>query len=210
MDNKSLAVYRFKDGIYLNITNRCPNLCVFCIKTKWKMDFRGSNLGLEKEPSVQEILSEMKKEWDKEHFKEIIFCGYGEPTLRLSDLIEICKSIKEGKLGADIAAIPIRLNTIGLGNLVHGKDITKDLKGVVDAVAISLNTTDEKQWLEIVRPQEKYREKGFESVKEFIKLCAEKIKDITVTAVDNKDVDMEAVREYAKQLKIKFKLRPYL
>lgn len=210
MREKQSVVYRFQNGFYVNITNRCPNLCFFCIKNKWSMDFRGYNLGLEKEPSAEEVLSEIKKEWQKAKFEELVFCGYGEPTMRLEVLTDIAKAVKGGTLGKDISGIKIRLNTIGLGNLVNGRDITDDLKEVLDAVVISLNTTDPVQWVKIVRPDKKYESRGFESVKEFIALCAGKIKNTSITAVDLKEVDMEKLRKYAQKLGIKFRIRPYL
>lgn len=211
MKYRSAIVYRFRNGLYLNITNRCPNHCIFCIKTKWAMDFRGYNLYLGgKEPRAETVSKSIQKEWQKSKFDEIVFCGYGEPTMRLKTLLGITKAVKSGKLGKDLSKIKVRLNTIGLGNLVNGRDITDDLKKAIDEVTISLNTVDEKQWLEIVRPDEKYRRNGFEGVKEFISLCAKKIKKTTVTAVDMEGVDILQVKRYCKEIGVNFRLRPYL
>ena len=89
---KYSVVYEYNGSLYLNITNRCPNLCSFCIKNKWNMMYRGYNLKLEKEPDIYEVLDNVKSMFDKKDFKEIVFCGYGEPTMRW-DLIKEFSSI---------------------------------------------------------------------------------------------------------------------
>ncbi|MBR4592034.1 MAG: hypothetical protein IKO35_02370, partial [Elusimicrobiaceae bacterium] len=86
-------VYRFQDGVYINLTNRCPNLCTFCIKTKWHMDFHGNNLHLEEEPSAAQVVAALEKELPKEPFKEVVFCGYGEPTMRLDVLLLVAQTL---------------------------------------------------------------------------------------------------------------------
>ena len=154
-------VYRFGDGVYLNITNRCPNLCVFCIKTKWHMDFHGNNLNLQgREPSANEVVAALEKELKKAPFKEVVFCGYGEPTMRLEVLLFVAQTLKGWIAQAKYPPFKIRLNTNGLGNLINHKDIVPDLRRVVDVVNISLNAENEAAWRRIVRPADGY-ENGY-------------------------------------------------
>ena len=105
---------------------------------------------------------------------------------------------------------PIRLNTLGLGNLVYGRDITGDLAKVLDSVSISINSPKKEQWLEIVRPQAQYRDKGYESVLDFIRLLASKMPDVTVTIVDRLGIDVEETRRLAQELGAKFRVREFI
>jgi len=104
----------------------------------------------------------------------------------------------------------IRLNTIGLGSLVAGRDITKDLKGLIDEINISLNTADPKQWVEIVRPQKKYEELGFEAVLDFIKKSTQTFQSTIVSGVDLEEIDKDELKKLAESLGAKFYLREFL
>lgn len=199
------VVYKFKDALYINLTNRCPNACVFCAKSKGHLQFHQYNLNLDgKEPSAEQVLTEISK-YIKQGFmpKEIIFCGYGEPTMALPVLLETAKKIKQ------IYHVPLRLNTLGLANLVWGYDVSSDLSLYIDAVNISLNSPDKQKWLKLVRPQKKYEEGAFESMQEFTKNCAKKIKKTTMTIVSNQGVDETAARKMAESLGAKFYVREY-
>ncbi|MBI4249763.1 MAG: radical SAM protein [Elusimicrobia bacterium] len=199
-------VYRYQNGLYVNLTNRCPTACAFCIKSAWKMRYRGYDLRLRKEPAAQEVLREVA---GAAAFGELIFCGYGEPTYRLQEMLEIARHLKaEWKRRPD--APRIRLNTVGLGSLIHGRDIVADLTGSIDSVSVSLNTADPKQWLSLMRPAAPYRKEGFESVLRFIRLCARLLPETCVTAVDLPEVDIAKCRSTARALGAKFRLRPLL
>jgi len=198
---KAAAVYRYHTGLYLNITNRCPTACVFCIKNKWKMDYRGANLDLAgAEPDAETILGLIKAEWAQAAFDEIVFCGYGEPTMRLDVLLAAAGAVKSGKLAPVPAALRVRLNTNGLGGLVNGENIVPKLKGLVDSVHVSLNTADPAQWLAIMRPGKKYAEKGFQSVLDFIRAAALVVPETMVTAIRDNGVDLEKFTALAKEL----------
>src|SRR5665213_795671 len=110
--------YFHQGNLYVNLTNRCPTACAFCLKFSSEWRFEGSNLKLQKEPTTQEILREIKVAAPK---KEIVFCGYGEPTCRLETLSAVGWNLKRQGFRS------LRLNTIGLGNLIHGKDIVPSL-----------------------------------------------------------------------------------
>ncbi|ACC98711.1 Radical SAM domain protein [Elusimicrobium minutum Pei191] len=203
-------VYRFKNSLYINLTNRCPNLCVFCIKSKWEMRFEGYNLNLEgKEPSAQEVVAKIHGELAKASVEQIVFCGYGEPTVKLPVLTEICDilnaEMKEGKIGKSI----IRLNTIGLGNKIWGRDIVPDLQGRIKQIYISLNSNKPEQWAKLVRPAKGY-EDGFESVVGFIKNCIGKFDKVVVSTVEGLGVDTQDMGNFVKELGAEFYVRSFL
>ena len=151
--------YRFNDGVYINLTNRCPNLCVFCIKTKWQMDFHGNNLNLAgNEPTAQEVLRALEDELVKAPFKEVVFCGYGEPTMRLDVLLYVAQTLKGWQAQAKFPPFKIRLNTNGLGNRINHKPIVGELRRVVDIVNVSVNAQDETTWRALMRPEPEYRD----------------------------------------------------
>jgi len=208
---KPSVAYEYKDALYLNITNKCPTACVFCIKRKWKMQYRGYNLNLKnKEPSLKKILSAISKKFSEKKYSEIVFCGYGEPTSRFEIIKKICKEIRKGNLKKVPKNIRIRINTNGLGNLVNGKNIIYEMIGLIDSLNISLNTLNKKQWLEIMAPMEKYRKDGFNSVIDFIKEAKNKIPEVVITAVDLKGIDIDRIKAFSKRNGLKFRLRPIL
>ncbi len=198
-------VYQFKNSLYINLTNRCPNACVFCAKSKGSKMFNGYNLDLAgKEPSANEVLAEIDKQISAGFTpKEIIFCGYGEPTMALPVLLEAAKQIKEKY------PYPLRLNTLGLGSLVWGRDITKELVPYIDKINISLNATDNETWLKIVRPDPKYAEKSFEAMQDFVRNAAKNIKEVAVSVVSNQGIDTEKAKALAQKLGAKFFVREY-
>ena len=207
--NNSQIVYEHGNGLYLNITNRCPTVCCFCIKSKWNMRYRGYNLRLEKEPSLDEVIRDVDLAFQRKDFVAIVFCGYGEPMMRW-ELIRVFSSLvrEKGIRGVDCNK-RIRINTNGLGNLINKRDITVEMKGLIDAVCVSLNTLDPKKWFEIMRPLKGY-ENGFESVIDFILKAKENVKEVVVTVVDLEEVDVEGVEEFAKKVGVKFRKRAFL
>lgn len=208
---KPSIVYRFKDGLYINLTNRCPNLCAFCIKTKWHMRFEGYNLDLAgQEPSAAEVLAALDKELQTAPAREVVFCGYGESTMRLDALLEIGRALKQAQEEGKYPAFPIRLNTNGLGNMINKRSIAADLKTAVDIVCVSLNAQNESLWRKIVRPAKGY-ENGFASVLEFISQCAGAgFKRVSVSCVENTGADSAAVKALAVRCGAEFKEREYL
>lgn len=205
------VVYRFKHGLYINLTNYCPNLCVFCIKTKWRMRFDGHNLNLQNnDPSAETVLAELDREMQKNPAQEIVFCGYGESTARLPQLLEVCRVLREKMACGQYPPFKIRLNTNGLGNLLNKRDIVPDLKKAVDEVYVSLNAQDEETWRGLVRPAEGY-EDGFASVVEFTRLCARAGFDkVVASCVDKTGADAAAVKALAEKNGAEFYLRSFL
>lgn len=198
---KGRLVYPYKDALYLNITSRCPTACKFCIKFSWDFQYRGHNLLLKKEPSVKEVLALVG---DPSRYSEIVFCGYGESTYRLKEMEKISVALKKN------GAKKIRLNTIGLGNLIHRRDIVPDLARFLDAISISLNTVDPEEWVKVHRPRPEFKKRGFGSVVEFIRKCVKAIPETYVTVLDMPGVDLKKIKKFVKQLGAKLRVRPYL
>lgn len=204
-------VYRFKNGLYINLTNRCPNLCKFCIKTKWHMQFDGHNLDLQgKEPSAADILSALDKELRAAPVAEVVFCGYGEPTMRLDTVLAVGRALKRAQADGIYPSFDVRINTNGLGELINGRNIVPELKEAVDIVYISLNAQNADIWRELVRPAPGY-EDGFEAVQQFIRRCAEAgFKRVAASCVENTEADPRAVAALARSLGAAFNGREYL
>lgn len=209
--NEPTIVYRFKNGLYINLTNRCPNLCAFCIKTKWHMQFDGHNLNLQgQEPTVQEVLALLDKELRAAPVQEVVFCGYGEPTMRLDAVLAIGRALKQAQAQGKYPAFKIRLNTNGLGNLINHCDIVPRLRSAVDVVYVSLNAQNEELWRKLLRPAPGY-ENGFASVLEFLKGCASAGFDrVAASCVENTGADPAAVRALAASCGADFNEREYL
>ncbi len=208
---KPVIAYEYGSGLYLNITNRCPTSCVFCIKRKWDMDYRGNDLNLRGiEPSSDEVINAISKKFSIQKHKEIVFCGYGEPTMRFDALKEVAQAVKFGKISTVPQETRIRINTNGLGNLVNGRDITVEMKGLVDSLNVSLNCADPEGWEKIMRPDPKFLEKGFESVKDFVKRAKGNVPEVLITAAEGLPCDRAALEKAAIELGVKLRMRPAL
>jgi len=210
-ENPVEMVYRFGNGIYLNITNRCPNLCVFCIKTKWQMDFHGHNLNLEgAEPSAQEVICALEKEFSRAPFEQVVFCGYGEPTMRLDVLLEVGRYLQQIRRTGKYPPFTIRLNTNGLGNLINGRNIVPELRKVLDRINVSVNAENAQVWQKIVRPHAPYRD-GYPAVLDFLKQCvAARFDKVVASCVENTGADPQKVKQTAESCGAEFYLRSAL
>ena len=194
-------VYRHNNGLYVNLTNRCPTACVFCVKNAWKMDYHGSLLDLAgREPAPEEIMALAAGEWTAAPFKEFVFCGYGEPTMRLPALLACAKLIRTGLAAPLPRVLRIRINTNGLANAVWSRDVAPEMKGLIDAVHVSLNTADPAQWTALMRPRPEWAASGFEKVCEFIRSAARTLPETVVTAVEDNGVDLEKFKALAAAL----------
>lgn len=192
---KQVIAYSLHGNCYLNITNRCTLRCTFCPKFNKIWEVQGYDLHVRHEPSVEEILAAVG---DPTRFKEIVFCGLGEPTLRLGVLLQVAEQLKA-------KGARIRVNTDGLASLIHGRDIPPELKGKVDALSISLNAHNEITYSRHCRP---LKAGAYQSLMGFISSASRHIPDVTVTAINGLEgVDMALSRELAEQLGAKFRQR---
>jgi TatD family-associated radical SAM protein len=195
------TVYTLGENLYFNITNQCTNRCVFCIRN-FTDNVGGKILWLEREPTSKEILEELKNYYPLNKYKEIVFCGFGEPLLRLNIVKKIIEYIK-----IEFPSSYIRIDTNGHGNIFHQRNILPELKDLVDAISISLNAENSEKYNKICRPIFK---DAYKQVLEFIKLASKYIKDVQVTVVDIPDINKEICREIAEVNFAKFYVREFL
>jgi TatD DNase family protein len=188
--------YQLRDSLYVNLTLRCTADCVFCDR-KGEAVIKGHNLRIEEEPSVEQILVEIG---DPRRYREVVFCGYGEPTVRLETMLEIARRVKQ-QGGAT------RLDTNGHGNLIHGRNVVPELASTIDTVSISLNTADPVQYGELMRLD---ASRYFPAMVEFARECVRNFRRVYMTIVDIEGVDVErAQRLVEDDIGATFKRRPY-
>jgi TatD DNase family protein len=188
--------YQIRDSLYLNITNRCTNACVFCIRQK--TDFiKGHNLRLEREPGFQEVIDAIG---DPTKYREVVFCGYGEPLLRLDLVKQVAGWLKERN-------IQVRINTNGQGNLITGRDTVPELIGLVDEVSISLNAHSQEGYDKIC--PSRFGIKAYDEVKRFVLACKEAGIKTSVSVMDMEGVDISACRALAQELGVGLRIRHY-
>jgi len=193
MPEKGEIVYKIRDNLYLNITNRCTNECFFCIR--FHSDYvKGHNLRLSEEPTEEELKDAIG---DPSQYREVVFCGYGEPLLRIDLVKSVAAWIKQNK-GR------VRINTNGHGNLIHGRNILPELKGIVDSISISLDAHDEETYNKICRPSFK---NAFREILSFIKEAGKYIPEVKITVVTLEGVDVEKCRKIAEDLGVGFRVR---
>ncbi|MEM1766452.1 MAG: TatD family nuclease-associated radical SAM protein [Candidatus Bathyarchaeia archaeon] len=197
------TVYWLGDNLYLNITNQCSNNCYFCIRN-FKTGVGGFNLKLPEDPPVKQVINELQSVLNLRNWREIVFCGFGEPTARLDCIIEVCNWIKRhyGKI------VRLRLDTNGQGYLLNeGREVVNELKEAgIERVSVSLNAPDKETYNIICRPK---FENAFESVIAFIEK-AKKHMDVEVTAVSIPEANIDKIAELANSLGVKLRVREYI
>ncbi len=194
-------VYRYGRNLYINMTNRCPCSCVFCVRDSTPRLGDADSLWLKQEPTPEEIVCELKK-YDMQTIGQIVFCGYGEPTERLDDLILTAKMIHSEFTKT------VRLDTNGLGNLINGRDIVPDLANVIDSISISLNAPDAETYKKITRCDFDATE-AYASLNDFILECKERIGSVTLSIVGGylSDEEEKKCADIARSLGVRFKIR---
>ncbi|PKL51968.1 MAG: radical SAM protein [Nitrospira bacterium HGW-Nitrospira-1] len=193
ISERAEIAYRIRDSLYLNITNRCTNQCTFCVK--FRSDFvKGHRLRLGCEPSEEEIKDAIG---DPKKFREIVFCGYGEPLQRLDTVKNIARWVKE--LGGRV-----RINTNGHANLIHKRNILPELEGIVDSISISLNAHNQEIYNKICRPIYK---NAFNEIIQFTKQAKEVIPEVQVTVIAMEGVDMDKCKAITEELGVPLRIR---
>mgnify|MGYP003412066230 FL=1 len=167
--------YPVKKGLYLNITNRCPCDCAFCLRKNADGVYGSDSLWLDHEPSFDEIIAALNKH-NLADFSEIVFCGYGEPTERIDIVCEVAKHIKDA-----YPSIPIRLNTNGLADLIHSKPTAHLLNNLIDTVSISLNTPNSAEYEALCRP--KFGSCSWQAMIDFAKECTSHVPNVILSIV---------------------------
>jgi len=193
---KSKIAYLIRNSLYLNLTNECTNSCSFCVR--FYSDFvKGHNLKLDHEPNFQEVIAAVG---DFEKHVEVVFCGLGEPTLRLDLLKKLAKHVKA-------KGVKTRLNTNGEGNLIHKRNIVPELVGLIDSVSISLNVDSSDKYDKICKSR--FGKGVFYDVIDFIKECRRLLPETLVTVLDLPETDLKKCEEIAKDLDVKLRKRHY-
>lgn len=196
-----IITYEVGNSLYFNITNRCSNACEFCVRNH-PGGMNGLDLWLEREPEFAEILAELE-ERNLTQYNELVFCGFGEPLFRLNDILAISKWVKKR------FAIPIRINTNGQGSLIAGRDITVELAGVIDAVSISLNAKNPREYQALCHSD--YREEAFFALLEFAAKSKQYIPKVVLSVVDVMPAeDIADCRKIAAAIGVPLKVRTYV
>ncbi|MGE5508200.1 MAG: TatD family nuclease-associated radical SAM protein [Chitinophagales bacterium] len=196
--NPTLA-YPFHGALYLNLTNRCQNDCTFCLRRHHE-GVGGHRLWLAEEPSAAEVLAAVG---DPRPFREIVFCGFGEPLLRVEVVAEVAAALK-ARASREGYPLRIRVDTNGLANAVHGRNVLPELAGLVDAVSISLNAPTAEQYERLCRPTVPG---AYAALLDFIREAVACLPEVTLTAVAVPGVDLEACRRLAERLGAGFRVR---
>ncbi len=194
--------YPVKNGIYVNITNRCPCACTFCLRQNRDGVYGSDSLWLDREPTVKEICDSIDT-WDLEKYDEVVFCGYGEPTERLGELLEVAAYIRSK------SAIKIRINTNGLADLIQNESTAAKLVGLIDTVSISLNATNRDDYFKVVRP--KFGIDSYDAMLKFAKDCAKCVPSVVMTVVDvvTTKEEQELSRKICESVGATLRIRPY-
>ena len=198
------VTYQVKRSVYVNLTNRCPCACRFCLRNNSSGVFGSGSLWLEREPTVDEVTASLDG-WDYARFREVVFCGYGEPTERLDVLLAAADHLKRRD-----AALRVRVNTNGLSDLVNGKPTAALFAGKVDCLSISLNTDDAAEYLDLCRP--KFGAAAYPALLAFTKEAAAVVPEVVMTVVGEPVTSLEKqarCRVLAESLGARLRVRPY-
>ncbi len=201
MKKAMTIVYEVGNNLYVNITNKCPCSCTFCIRQNSDGAYGSDSLWLEHEPSIEEIIEALEKA-DYKKYNEIVYCGYGEPTERIDVLVETAKFIKQnnGPL--------IRINTNGLSDLIHNKPTAFLLEGVADIVSVSLNAGTKDEYLKVTRP--KFGEESYEAMQKFAVDCKKYVETVMFSVVDViGDEQINSAQIMSDKLGIMLRIRKY-
>ena len=202
MEKKMEILYKVHNNLYINLTNRCPYSCTFCLRQKMDKVGESDTLWLLREPTAEEVIEDFKK-WDVDSFDEIVFCGFGEPTEAFDVLKKVAEFIKS-KYNK-----PIRLNTNGVGSLINKRNIAPELKGLIDTVSISLNNPDPEEYAKLVRS--KYGVKSFQEMIDFAKECKKYVPNVVMSTVDTtiSHEEEKKCKEICDEVGAVYRIRPW-
>ncbi|MHC4660351.1 MAG: TatD family hydrolase [Planctomycetota bacterium] len=194
---RNVFAYPLRNNLYFNITNKCTCDCSFCARTT-SCELVGYDLALTREPTPSELVAAAE---DVSRYDEVVFCGYGEPLLKLEVVLETARRLRD-------RAKKLRLNTNGHANIIYKRDVTPELKeaGILE-VSVSLNAVDPGSYTKLCRPES--GSTAFEAVLEFITAAKNAGLEVTATAVDLPEIELDAVKQLAEKLGVKFRLRGF-
>lgn len=195
-------LYKVHNNLYVNLTNKCPCACTFCLRqTRDSMEGSGT-LWLDREPSAEEIIADFAN-FNMEDYNEVVFCGFGEPTERIDTVLQAARYVK------DTFGKKTRINTNGLGNLINGKDICPDMEGLIDTVSISLNTPNKERYYELTRSR--FGIGSFDAMIDFAKSAVKYVPNVVMTTVATtiSPEEEEECRRICVQIGAKYRIRPW-
>ena len=201
-NRKDTYVYTLDGNLYINLTNKCSNACDFCVRNE-RSSYYGNYLWIRNgDPTVEKVIAAAKGFGDLTRFKEVVFCGFGEPTYKVAEMVALCDYFHE-------KGLKTRLNTNGQGNLINKRDIVPELKDKIDFVNISLNASCVEKYQPICRSQ--FGESGFSGMIEFAKLCRKNEIACRFSIVDCiGEEEVEACRRLAESVRIPLYVRKYI
>lgn len=201
----NVLVYTLDEKIYINLTNRCTNNCIFCLRND-KDDVCGQALWLDNENSTaDDVISQFENIYSETPSYEVIFCGYGEPMLKFDVLKEVAAYIKN-----KYPDTKIRVNTNGHANFIYKKNTLPELKGLVDEFSVSLNAPNKSEYDELSQPK---FEEAYDEVKKFIKCCSEENISVVASVVEGykgRHLDLDTCEQIAQDLGAKFRAREWI
>ena len=203
MKKAMTLTYETGGKLYLNITNRCPCACTFCIRKNDDGAYGSDPLWLEHQPTAEEVIGALKKR-DLSKYTEVVFCGYGEPTCELEILKQVSAYIRS------VSDIRIRINTVGLSDLINKRDTAPEFEGVCDAISISLNASDPEAYAKVTRPSFK----GVDCYKEMLSFASRVknyVPEVVFTVVDIiGEEEIARSQKIADEIGIRLRVREYI
>ena len=200
--------YEYEGALYVNLTNKCNCACEFCLRQGQAQGsiYTEDSLWLEREPTREEALDSFLSR-DVCAYREIVFCGYGEPTYRLDDLLWLVDQLKE-RFGDKLP--PVRINTNGHANLINGRDVCPELYGRIDTVSISLNATNAADYVALCHPVQ--GEAAWQAMRDFAWECTAYVPNVVLTIVDKDKTpkEIERCKQIAEGLGVKLRIRSFI
>ncbi len=200
---KDVYAYTLDGNLYINLTNKCSNGCDFCVRNE-RDTYYGYNLWLQNDVTAEKVIAAINggQVGSLSQYKEAVFCGFGEPTYKLSEMLNLCDFFHA-------RGLKTRLNTNGQGNLINKRDITPDLKDKIDLVNVSLNASCAEKYQPMCRSQ--FGESAFTAIVDFAKLCRKNGVNCRFSIVDCiGEEEVEACKRLAESVKVPLHIRPYI
>ena len=201
-NRKDTYVYQMDGNLYVNLTNKCSNGCDFCVRNE-RSSYFGHYLWLNHgDPTTEKVIAACNGMGDLTRFKEVVFCGFGEPTYRMEQMLALCDYFHE-------KGLKTRLNTNGQGSLINKRDIIVEMKGKIDRINVSLNASCAENYQKICRSQ--FGENGFGAMIEFAKACKRAGFECRFSIVDViGETEIEACKKLAQGVNVPLYIRKYI
>lgn len=200
--------YEYEDALYVNLTNKCNCNCEFCLRHGKAQGsiYTEDSLWLEREPTRQEALDSFLGR-DVCSYREIVFCGYGEPTYRMDDILWLVDELK-ARFVTDLP--PVRINTNGHAALILNRDVCPELAGRIHTLSISLNATNATDYVTLCHPIQ--GEAAYQAMLDFARRAKEFVPHVVLTIVDKDKTQQEIdlCRDIAAELGVELRVRSFI